>query len=68
LPQDLEKRDEPFEQIPNLICAQKMCSKCEAVGDLSIDCEEYGKPIHVFWEDTVGKFIEYLRLSRPFFG
>ena len=41
--QDLEKRDGSFEHVPNLICAQQMCSKCEAVGDLSIDFEQWGK-------------------------
>jgi len=36
------------------------------VDDIETDCEQYGKRIRVFWEDPVGKFIEYLRLSRPF--
>jgi len=43
-----------------------MCSKCEAVEDLSADCEQRGKRTHVFWQDPIGEFIEYLRLSRPF--
>jgi hypothetical protein len=65
--QDLAKCDGYFEHIPNLICTQQMCSKCEDVGDLSVDCEQCGKRTHVFWaEDPVGKFTEYLRLSRPF--
>jgi len=64
--QNLEKCDGSFEYIPNLICAQQMCSKYEAVNDLSTDWEQCGKLIHVFWEDCVGKFIEYLWLSRPF--
>ena len=38
--QDLQKRDGSFEHVPNLICAQQMSSKCEAVGDLSVDCEQ----------------------------
>jgi len=65
--QDLENHDGSFEHIPNLICAQQMCSKCEAVDDLSIDCKQYGKRTHVFWaEDHVGQFIDYIRRSRPF--
>ena len=64
--QDLEKRDGPFEHVPNHICAQQMCCKCEAMDDLSVDCERCGKRIHVFWQDHVGKFIDYLRQSRPF--
>ena len=57
----------PFEHSPNLICAQQMCSKCEAVDELNVDCTQCGKRTHVFWaEDPVGKFIDYLRQSRPF--
>ena len=64
--QDLEKCDGFFKHVPNLICAQQMCSKCEAVEDLSVDCEQCGKRTHMFWQDTVGECINYLRLSRPF--
>ena len=35
--QDFEKHDGSFEHIPNLICAQQKCSKCEAVDDLNVD-------------------------------
>ena len=34
--------------------------------DLSADCEQCGKRTHMFWQDPVGVFIDYLRLSRPF--
>jgi len=54
--QEFEKRYVSFEHIMNLICAQQMCSKCEAM-DLSINCEQCGKRIHVFLEEPVGKFI-----------
>jgi hypothetical protein len=64
--QDLEKRDGSFEHAPNLICAKQMCSKCETSDDLSIDCEQCCKRVHVFWQDPIGKFIDYLLLSRPF--
>jgi len=64
---DLEKRDGSFEHVPNLICAQQMCSKCEVVDDLSVDFKQCSKHTLVFWaEDPVGKFIDYLRWSRPF--
>jgi len=43
-----------------------MCSKCQAVDDMGTDCEQCGKHTHVFWENKVGKFIDYLQLSRPF--
>ena len=58
--------DGSFEHIPNLICAQELCSNCEAVNDLSVDCEQCGKRTHMFWQVPVGRFIDYLRLSRPF--
>jgi hypothetical protein len=37
--QDIQKHDVSLEHIPNLICAQQMCSKGEAVDDLSVDCK-----------------------------
>jgi len=46
--QDLEKYDGSFEHNPNLICAQQMCSKCEAVDDLNVDCKQCGKRTQVF--------------------
>jgi len=64
--QNLQKCDASFKHILNLIRVQQMCSKCETVDDLSIDCEQCVKRIHMFWEETVSKFIEYLRLSIPF--
>jgi len=60
--QDFETWDGYFEHVPKLICAQQMCSKCEAVEDLSFDCEQCGKRTDM---DAVGKYIYYLRLPRP---
>jgi len=42
------------------------CCKCEAVVDVNVDCEQCRKGVHSFWQDPVGKCIDYLRLSRPF--
>jgi len=65
--QHFEQHDGSFEHIPKLICAQQMCSKCEAADVLCVDCIQCGKRTHVFWAETpVGKFIDYLRQSRPF--
>jgi hypothetical protein len=33
---------------------------------MNVDCEQCGKRVNVFWQDPVGKFIDYLRQSRPF--
>jgi hypothetical protein len=38
--QDLEKCDGSFEHLPKLICAQQMYPNCEAVDNLSVDCEQ----------------------------
>jgi len=45
--QDLEKCEGSFEHVPNVICAQQMCSKYEAIQDMNIDCEQCGKHVHV---------------------
>ena len=64
--QDLERCDGSFEHIPKLICSQQVCSKCEAVDDLRVDCEQCGKLTQMLWQDPVGRFIDYLWLSIPF--
>jgi len=64
--QDLEKCDGSFEHVPNIICGQQMCCECDAVDDVNVDCEPCRKRVHTFWQDPVGKFIDYLRLSRQF--
>ena len=60
--QNLEKRDGSFEHVLNLICVQQICSKCEALDDLIFDCEQFGKRIIAFWQDTV---VKIFRLSPP---
>ena len=39
---------------------------CQAVDDMKTDWKQRGKGNHVFWEAPVGKFIDYVLLSRPF--
>jgi hypothetical protein len=36
------------------------------VKNVNVDCEQCGKRIHSFWQDPIGKFIDYLRMSRSF--
>jgi hypothetical protein len=43
-----------------------MCSNCETVDYVNVDWEQCGKRVHTFWQDPVGKIIDYLRQSRPF--
>ena len=52
-------------QVPNLVCLQQFCSKCEKVQDISIDCEQCGRRKHTFWDDPVGDLLTYLCKSRP---
>ena len=71
--QDLESCDGSFENVPNLVCAKQMCSKCEAVDYLSADCEECSECNHVLWQDPVGEFIansgcpKYLQITFMLF-
>jgi hypothetical protein len=64
--QDLEKREGSLEHVRNLICIQQMCSKCVTMDDTNVDGEQCGLRTHVFWQDPVGKFIDYLHTSRSF--
>jgi hypothetical protein len=41
-----------------------LCMKL--VWTLNVDFSQFCKSQHVFWDDPVGSFIEYLRQSRPF--
>jgi len=36
--------------VPNLVCVQQFCSRCEVVED----CLRCGKRNHSFWQDPVG--------------
>jgi hypothetical protein len=65
--QDLERENGCFEHVPNLVCCHQTCPKCESVADISVDCVQCGKREHVFWgPDVIGKFVDYLRIDRPF--
>jgi len=56
-----------FEHITKLICAQRMCSRCETVDALSVACKHFGECTHVFWaEELVDHFIDSRHRSRPF--
>ena len=63
---DTENINGSFELISNLIYVHQMCSICESLNDLRIDCEQWRKLTHIFWKNIVCLFVKYLRLSRPF--
>ena len=51
--------------MPNVVCLQQFCSKCENIQDIIIDCEHCGRRKHTFWDDPVGDLLNYLCTSRP---
>jgi len=63
--QDTKYSDSATVHVPNLVCLQKFCSKCENIQDINIDCEQCGRRKHTFWDDPVGDLLTYLCKSRP---
>ena len=53
------------EHVPNLVCIQLFCSRCEGIEDCERECECYGARKHAFWEDPVGDLLKYLCEPRP---
>ena len=51
--------------VPNLVCIQQFCSRCEGVDDSARDCERCGICKHAFWDDSVGDLPTYLCEPRP---
>jgi len=51
--------------VPNLVCLQQFCCKCENVQDINIDCEKCGRRKHTIWDDPVGDLLISLCKSRP---
>ena len=50
--------------VPNLVCVQQYCSKCEVVEDCG-DCVRCGKRKHSFCDDPVRELLLFLREPRP---
>ena len=51
--------------VPNLVCIQQFCSRCEDVDDSARECERCGIRKHSFWDDPVGDLLTYLCEPRP---
>ena len=51
--------------VPNLVCLQQFCSRCEDVEDAECQCERCGVRKHSFWADPVGDMLTYLCDPRP---
>jgi len=62
--QDTKYSDSDTVHVPNLVCLQQFCSKCENIQDINIDCEQCVRRKHKFWDDPVGQLLTYLCKSR----
>jgi hypothetical protein len=51
--------------VPNLVCIQQFCSRCDSSDEIDQDCTQCEKRKHSFWEDPVGDMLNYLCESRP---
>ena len=50
--------------IPNLVCVQQFCSRCEDVEEEE-DCVRCGKRKHSFLQDPTGDLLTYQTEPRP---
>jgi hypothetical protein len=57
--------DTAKEHVPNLVCVQQFCARCEEINDCYIDCDRCGRRSHSFWNDPVGDLLNYLCEPRP---
>ena len=56
--------DTAKEHVPNLVCVQQFCARCELMDDVSINCERCGRR-HSFRNDPVVDLLTYLCEPRP---
>jgi hypothetical protein len=57
--------DTAKEHVPNLVCVQQFCARCEEIEDCSIACDRCGRRRYSFWNDHVGDLLTYLCEPRP---
>jgi hypothetical protein len=63
---DTRYSDTATVHVPNLVCVQQFCARCEGETDIEQDFERCGKRKHTFWEkDPVGDLLTYLRQPQP---
>jgi len=58
--QDTRISDSATLHVPNLVCLQQFCSRCEMQVDIDTDCDRCGRRRHSFWEDLVGDLLSHL--------
>ena len=58
--------DVATQHVPNLVCVQQFCSRCEMQqSDIDVHCLQCGQRTHSFFEDPVGDLLSYLCEPRP---
>jgi len=62
--QNTEFADEAKLHVPNLVCVQQFCSRCEDAEDAS-DCVRCGTRRLSFWQDPVEELLSYLTEPLP---
>jgi len=63
--QNTKFSDKATLHVPNLVCVQQICSRCENVEDAERNCERCSVRKHSFWDDPVGDMLTYLCRPRP---
>ena len=63
--QNKKYSDKAKEHVPNLVCVQQFCARCDIMDDVSINCERCGRRRHSLWNDPVGDLLTYLCEPRP---
>ena len=62
--QDTELSDSARLHVPNLVCVQQFCSRCEMMTNIDATSERCGMRRHSFWDDPVGDLLSYLCETR----
>jgi len=63
--QDTKVSDSATLHVPNLVCLQQLCTKCDMLTDINEDCVRCGRRKHSFWNDPIGDLFSYLCEPRP---
>jgi hypothetical protein len=59
--QDTRFSDTSTVRVPNFVCVQQFCTRCESEPHIERECERCGKRKHTFWEeDPEGDLLTYL--------
>jgi hypothetical protein len=65
--QDTQYSDTAWLHIPNLVCIQQLCSRCESSDNVDENCTQCGKRKYSFWEDPLGDLLNYLCEDSPWY-